>query len=369
MIVRDAEATLERALKSVAGHVDRIVVVDTGSKDGTEAIARRYTDMLYHVGWYDDFSHARQFSYDVCDTDWIIWLDADDELLYADEIRPSLDAVGENVGALLWRYILARTDDGTILQSAWRERCTRRGWYRWEGRCHEALVPVREALFIPDESVEVLHHGSGDPHAKALRNIRILERALAEEDPIVPRTLFYLARDMLAAGDENPLPLLQQYLEVAPPLTEGDIGGQHLLAITPAVDERYYAQILLAHCYRAHGRYHDAEGADIAAIKISPQWPHAYFGLASTYYAMRRWRWVIHWCDFGKQLPEPQNITFPISAIAYDAGWRMVYAAALGQLGALTDALEVTREGLSLTPDDPTLLANEAALVAALEKR
>lgn len=39
MIVRDEEAVLGRCLESVAPAVDEIIVVDTGSTDGTKAVA------------------------------------------------------------------------------------------------------------------------------------------------------------------------------------------------------------------------------------------------------------------------------------------------------------------------------------------
>src|SRR5450756_2102588 len=46
MIVKDAESSLEACLESVAGHIDEIVIVDTGSDDSTKEIAARYTDRI-----------------------------------------------------------------------------------------------------------------------------------------------------------------------------------------------------------------------------------------------------------------------------------------------------------------------------------
>jgi len=59
MIVRDEEGNLERCLASVRGIVDEVVVVDTGSRDGTVRLARRLGAHVREVPWEDDFSRAR----------------------------------------------------------------------------------------------------------------------------------------------------------------------------------------------------------------------------------------------------------------------------------------------------------------------
>ena len=51
MIVRDEEEFLERCLASAAPHVDEICIVDTGSQDGTVAIAERHGARIGHVPW------------------------------------------------------------------------------------------------------------------------------------------------------------------------------------------------------------------------------------------------------------------------------------------------------------------------------
>jgi glycosyltransferase involved in cell wall biosynthesis len=56
MIVKDAESSLEACLQSVAGHVDEIVIVDTGSSDRTKEIAAQFTDRILEFAWCKDFS-------------------------------------------------------------------------------------------------------------------------------------------------------------------------------------------------------------------------------------------------------------------------------------------------------------------------
>ena len=55
MIVKNEEDVLERCLKSVAGLVDEIIIVDTGSTDRTREIATHFTNQIFDFPWQDDF--------------------------------------------------------------------------------------------------------------------------------------------------------------------------------------------------------------------------------------------------------------------------------------------------------------------------
>jgi glycosyltransferase involved in cell wall biosynthesis len=81
MIVRDEEHTLPVCLRSVRDWVDEIIVVDTGSIDGTVDIATAYGATVAHFAWCDDFSAARNFALAQVKTPWVFWLDADDMVL------------------------------------------------------------------------------------------------------------------------------------------------------------------------------------------------------------------------------------------------------------------------------------------------
>ena len=78
MIVRDEEATLARCLEAAQPFVDEIVIVDTGSQDGTIEIAERFGARIIHEVWEDDFSAARNRSLEEARCEWILTLDADE---------------------------------------------------------------------------------------------------------------------------------------------------------------------------------------------------------------------------------------------------------------------------------------------------
>ena len=84
MIVRDEEKDLENCLKAVKDHVDEIVIVDTGSKDKTVEIAKKFTSKVHHFEWCDDFSAARNESLKHATGDWILVLDADEKITAKD---------------------------------------------------------------------------------------------------------------------------------------------------------------------------------------------------------------------------------------------------------------------------------------------
>ena len=94
MIVKNEAQTLGHCLQSVSGVVSQIVVADTGSTDNTADIAREFGATVISVPWENHFANARNAALALMQTDWVLVLDADEEL--DDEARnqiPNLLAV------------------------------------------------------------------------------------------------------------------------------------------------------------------------------------------------------------------------------------------------------------------------------------
>jgi len=80
MIVKNEVHCLGTCLNSVRGLADEIVVGDTGSTDGTIELAVSHGAKVIPVDWHDDFAAARNEVLKNCRGDWLLHLDADEEL-------------------------------------------------------------------------------------------------------------------------------------------------------------------------------------------------------------------------------------------------------------------------------------------------
>jgi tetratricopeptide (TPR) repeat protein len=80
MIVKNEERFLRACLESVRDAVDEICIVDTGSTDGTRAIAEAFGARIVERPWRSDFAWARNEALSLATRRWILVLDADETL-------------------------------------------------------------------------------------------------------------------------------------------------------------------------------------------------------------------------------------------------------------------------------------------------
>jgi pentatricopeptide repeat protein len=90
MIVRDEQANISKALDSLTGIVDEIIVVDTGSQDETKEIARKFNAKIIDIDWEDNFSKARNAGLRHATGDYILCLDADEYIDSRERIKLAL---------------------------------------------------------------------------------------------------------------------------------------------------------------------------------------------------------------------------------------------------------------------------------------
>lgn len=204
MIVRDEAPNLRELLPEVASAVDEIIVVDTGSTDGTPAVAEACGARVVRRPWTDDFAAARNVALGDVRGQWVLWLDADDriDVVGLRRLRAKLASMEPCAIRLPVR---GQTPDGELDVLSLRLFPAGKG-IRWTGRVHEDLMPAcREAgLALGDcFDVEIRHLGYADAgvmRAKLERNRRLLELQL-QEDPQDARAALYLVGADIRLGD------------------------------------------------------------------------------------------------------------------------------------------------------------------------
>lgn len=176
LITRDEEHDLPRALTSIKGVADEIVVVDSGSEDQTCQVARNHGARVIERSW-TDYSDQKNFAAAQAEHDWIFSLDADEEL--SPELRSSVASwksrPSEAVAYRIRRK--ARYLGGWIHHSGWypdpKLRLYRRDASRWVGKLHESLEVEGEVGWLEGD---LLHHAfdTFDAHARAVRGYTTL---------------------------------------------------------------------------------------------------------------------------------------------------------------------------------------------------
>ena len=200
MIVRDEEKVLKRCLESVADAVEEIIIVDTGSVDGTRKIAAEFTEKVYEVPWKADFSAARNFAFAKASKEYLLWMDADD-LLPAED-KEKLLALKEELSEIqadcvMLPYDAAFDADGKVTFSYERERILRNcPQAKWVGRVHEVIPPFGTVLH---RDVHIEHRKEEKPYSR--RNLEIYETMLAEGVKLDARERFYFARECYYHGN------------------------------------------------------------------------------------------------------------------------------------------------------------------------
>ena len=77
-IVKNEAKELESSIQSIRNQVDELVVVDTGSTDGTVELAESLGAKVWQMDWQEDFSAPRNLALAKVTGDWIVFLDADE---------------------------------------------------------------------------------------------------------------------------------------------------------------------------------------------------------------------------------------------------------------------------------------------------
>ena len=356
MIVKNEAAFLEGCLSSLKGHVDEIVIVDTGSNDETLEIARKFDCTLLQQEWRHDFSAARNTAIENASCDWILYIDADERLSCPKGVTlkqhlPDPETVAARV----------RFRPKTNMTPYGEMRLFRRdSRIRFQGSMHETIIPAIELVRREDGlgishryQVSLFHLGyDGDQSHKHRRNLPLLVAAI-KANPVRVYLRYHLGFTLHALGREQ---------EAAVQLREGmRLAAGDNASAQAGVEGTLCSQIL-------------------AGIELEAGRPEAALGVVKSGHSLVSDNLALRWLEARclvalKQFRSALTLLEPIAAVDADTFFdeRIAYekslfqedahgliGAALFHAGDYAGASESYQVALGFAPDSVELRAKQA---------
>lgn len=342
MIVKNESKVLERCLDSISDAVDEIIIVDTGSTDNTKEIAAAKGAKIFDFPWCNDFSAARNFSFDQASMDYIMWLDADD-VMEPEELKKLQDLkqnLSPEISVVNMMYNAAYDSLGKPTFSYQRERLLRsKDNYRWEGAVHEVITPHGPIL---DTHIAISHRktGSGDPD----RNLKIYQKQLAEGHIFNAREQFYYARELMYHN------LWQDAIAVFSDFLAMEEGW---------LENRISACGDMARCYRSLGNDRGEIEALVKALAFDLPRAEICCDIGAWWLRHSGWLQAEFWYTQALRCDPDEHPGAFVSKDCYDYIPYMQLAVIYDKLGLREKAIHANENAGKIRPKDPHYLHNK----------
>ena len=143
ILTKNEQENIVDVVKNSLKVADRVIVVDSGSTDRTVELAEDNGAKVAYRAWDNDFAAQRNFALEYVDTEWILYLDAD-ERLNDNLIAAIKEAISTNVDK---QYSLQRKSVAFgkefkygVLKSDFVPRLFKTNHVKWVNKVHEKPV-------------------------------------------------------------------------------------------------------------------------------------------------------------------------------------------------------------------------------------
>lgn len=338
----------ERWVRSMA-EADQIVVLDTGSEDGTP---QRLREMGVEVVTEEvapwRFDRARNRSLELVPEDADICVCTDLDEVFHPGWREKLEKAWiEGAGQASYRYTWSFTKSGGEGIVFWIQKIHARHGYRWVHPVHEVLEWTGQGepgLLVEAEGVQLDHHP--DPAKSRGQYLGLLELSV-KEDPLDDRNMHYLGREYLYKGRwEDCIRTLKHHLSMPKATWK---------------DERAASMRYIARSYAMMGEREMARDWYLQAIVQAPYLREPYMDLAWLLYEDEKWDGVLYFTDCALRVRQRPR-TYICEAAAWGSLPFDLRAMALYHTGRKEEALKEAQKALAMEPDDARLQGNVKAL-------
>lgn len=211
MIVKNEQSILKRCLDSYAGTYDELIIIDTGSTDNTKAIACQYTDKVYDFTWCDDFAAARNFAFSKAHCNYILSVDADEELdSFNNQSLQNLKSVLLPEVDIVQMYYVNNSSFNSVynVHKELRPKLFKRlRTFDWISPIHET---IRINPVIYDSNIEIMHKPTGN-HSK--RDFSVYFKALKKGIHLEDYVVSMLCKELFISGDDSDFIFFKDTLE------------------------------------------------------------------------------------------------------------------------------------------------------------
>lgn len=222
LIAKNEYQHVRPCLEAFGNHVDEIVFVDTGSRDGTVAEVRRvarehgWTDKLRlgRIPWRDDFAEARNYAESLASGEFVCNTDLDERIVGARHLRGCCELITPDVGSATGANMLM-FECCYYGRWGWWQRLSRRGAFPHVFRVADPR-PVRGGIGAVARDVCHWIHCRHRHERPMDRHVCRAERWV-HEDPSDPTARFELAYELVdALRPEEALKMLRAYVAEHP---------------------------------------------------------------------------------------------------------------------------------------------------------
>jgi glycosyltransferase involved in cell wall biosynthesis len=336
-IALNEEQFVERWYES-AKEADYLLIADTGSTDGTIALAKSLGINVVEVSikpWRFDDARNASLACLPGDIDYCIALDLDEILIPG--WRKQLETVPTQTTRPRYKYTWSWADDGNPGLQYSGDKIHSRHGYRWKHPVHEVMVTDRIIQVEHWTDLEIHHHPD---NSKPRSQYMPLLAQSVQEDPHDDRNAFYYARELYFYGEyQKSTEEFKRHLSL-PTATWRPERAASMRYLSKMDDDLQVKEEWLK-----------------KAVREAPNRREAYVDLAALYYSTQSWLACLDSAENALDIIEK-----PLEYLCEEYAWGYApydYAAlAAYNLGKTFEALEYGMKAVELNPTDERLQRN-----------